>query len=160
MAIFMHIADLEGDVSAEGHAQWIMLESVDFGLLRDIHLTAGRQVDRERTIPVFQPVRVTKWLDKTSPLLFSKACRGKAVGTVTIDFCRTGDTLSPYAQYLLSDVIISHYNTMTDSSDEPPREILALHYTQITQVYTPRDASNQNGSPVRAGYDLIAAKVI
>jgi len=161
MAIYMKIKGIDGDVTAQGHENWIALKSLDFDVKRIISTDPGRIADREGTRPSLSEINLTKKTDKSSPLLFSEACVGKAKSEVKIHICQTGNSLSPYLELTLNNVIVSSYyfdcnefNTDDKKHSNYPVETVTLSYDKIEVRYTPYDSKNQAQSPIPAGYDL------
>lgn len=153
MAIYIHIDGIQGCVTAKGHENWIELETCDIEVNREIKMETGNATNRESRLPSFTEMVVTKKVDKSSPNIFDRACRGKSIGDVKIDICDTNNELQPYAQYKLSDVIISKYSDSMHN-EGLHFETMHLNYTRIEKVYIPRDAKNKAGSPMRTGYNI------
>lgn len=159
MAIYMKIQGIDGDVSAQGHEQWIQVSSIDFSTRRSLTAEPGRISDREATRPNISELCITKKMDKASPLLFSESCVGKAKPEIKIDICQTGSSLIPYMQYTLNNVIISGYGIRAEP-DQYPQEKIQLSFDRIEMRYTPFDEQNQAQSPIPAGYDLKKAVAV
>ncbi|MCH9643652.1 MAG: type VI secretion system tube protein Hcp [Gammaproteobacteria bacterium] len=162
MATYIKMNDIEGDVTARGHENWIEINAIQFDVSRSISTEPGRISDREGTRPAVSEITITKKMDKSSPLLFSEACVGKAKPEVQIDICQTSDSLSPYAQMTLNNVIVSAYEMILDVSkgQRYPHEKIRLSYDKIELKYTPYGADNKPESPIPAGYDLRQATAI
>ncbi len=95
MAVYMQIQGIDGDVTSKGHQKWIQLDSVEFNVKRTLSQEPGRMVDREGTRPAVSEISVQKTMDKTSPIIFTEACVGKAKGEIKIHLCTTSDSLTP-----------------------------------------------------------------
>ncbi len=162
MAIYMKIGGIDGDVTAKGHEKWIALQSLDFNVKRLLSTDPGRIADREGTRPSISEISITKKMDKSSPLLFSEACVGKAKSEMKIDICQTDSSLTPYAQLTLNNVIVSGYQLdasnaeqhSTSAENQTPHEKITLSFDKIELRYTPYDSQHQAQSPIPAGYDL------
>ena len=162
MTTYMKINGIDGDVTARGHENWIELKTIDFSVTRSISTEPGRIADREGTRPLVSEIHLTKKMDKSSPLIFSEACVGKAKPEVLIDICQTSDSLSPYTQLTLNNVIVSSYEMKLDpdTSGPYPYEHVRLSYDKIELKYTPYGPDNKPESPIPAGYDLRQATAI
>jgi type VI secretion system secreted protein Hcp len=159
MAIYMQINDILGDVSAQGHEQWILLLGLEFSTKRSLIAEPGRISDREATRPSITELSVHKKMDKSSPLLFSESCIGKAKAEIKIHICQTGSSLTPYMQYQLANAIICGYE-VNATYDQYPNEIIRFSFDKIEMRYTPFDEKHQALSPIPAGYDLKKAVAI
>ncbi len=165
MAIYMKIDGIDGHVTAKGYEKWIELDSFQFGVNRSIATKPGNVSDRESTKPTISEIVVTKAMDKTSPNIFTEACVGKAKPKVEIHFCQTGENVSPYMQYTLSNVLVSNYQAQrlqdnNVTANATPVETINLNFDKIEMKYTPYDEKHAADSPVPAGYDLNTAKKI
>ncbi len=162
MTIYMKINNIDGSVTAQGHEKWIEISSLRFNVSRNITTKSGSVSDRESTKPSISEIEIVKNMDKTSPHLFSDACVGKAK-SINIDVCRTGEKISAYIQYTLSNVIFSGYSAEIVTNQEgslSPTEKLKLNFDKIEMKFIPYDEKHNPGSPIPAGYDLISAKKI
>ena len=153
MSAFMKIEGIEGDVTAKGHENWIQIDKIELHIERTLSAEPGRISDRERTRPTLSEITIHKKMDRTSPLLFSESCVGKAKEELLIDICQTNNTLSAYMQYNLSNVIVSYYQVNHENNHQPI-ETIRLSYDRIEMKYTPYDDQNKPCSPIPAGYDL------
>lgn len=164
-ATYMKITDISGDVTAKGHESWIALESLLFQSKRIIHTDPGRIADREGTRPTLSEITAIKKMDKSSPLLFSESCVGKAKPEIQIHLCQTASQLNPYVQITLNNVIVSGYHLDTGYFDQSmqdiqqrkinyPLETITLNFDKIEVKYIPYNEKNEAQSPIPAAYDL------
>lgn len=162
MAIYMKIDGIDGNVTAKGYEKWIELETVSWGVGRSISAKPGVVADREVTKPSITEVTITKRMCQTSPHIFTEACVGKAKPAVKIHVCQTSDNISPYMEYILNNVLVSHYNVQVTNTNgsAAPIEAISLNFDKVEMKYTPYDAAHKAGSPIPAGYDLTTAAKI
>ena len=88
MPVYMNYNKIPGDVTADGHAKWIELNSFKFGVGRGIASPTGASADRESSAPSMSEIVVSKASDVSSPKLFNEALQGEG-RIVQIDFCKT-----------------------------------------------------------------------
>lgn len=160
MAIYMNFNSLKikGEVTAEGHKDWIDLGSFQWGVGRGIGAPTGSTKDRESSAPSVSEITVSKSLDSASVLLLQEALTGKAV-TVEIDFVKTGEgQLETYLKFTLTNTLISGYSM--SSGGDRPSESLSLNFTKIEMKEMGSDEKGEGGQPASAGYDLSTAKKI
>lgn len=166
MTIYMRIDGMQGDVTAKGHAGWIQLIDIQFQVKRYINAQPGRVVDREGTRPELSEILVRKYMDRTTPLIFSEACVGKAKSNITIELCTTNQALQAYMQYHLSNAVISAYEVMCDPAklsvykSQFPIEQVNLSFDKLEMKFTPYDQAHNPESPIPAAYDLKQAMMI
>src|SRR3989344_5181660 len=134
MAIYIKIENIEGDVTAKGHKNWIQIQSFQLETKRHINHEPGRIADRENTRPTISEFILTKQMDKSSPYLFTEACVGKTKKEIKIDLCQTSTSLTPYVQYTLSNVIVSSYEIHSEPK-EHPKEKISLSFDKMEIKY-------------------------
>jgi type VI secretion system secreted protein Hcp len=100
-----------------------------WGVSRLIQTTVGSPADRESNAPVVHEVAVTKVLDVATPRLLQQALYGKGV-VAKIHLCKTDNgELKTYAEYVLTNTLISGFNTSTGG--DRPSESLNLNFTKV-----------------------------
>lgn len=125
--------EIKGDSKVDGHADWITLDSCQFGVGRSITSSGGGS-DRDTSNPSFSEMTFTKSTDIASGDLFYQAINGKSLGEATVEFIQTsGDKLQTYLIIKMSDAIVSSYSM--SSGGERPSESFALNYTKINYKY-------------------------
>lgn len=158
MAVYLKVEGIDGSVTAAGHEKWIECNSFQMGVGRAISNTVGSLDDREASQPSISEITVTKLMDISSPMLFNEATVGKAK-KVEIHLCKTGaDQIETFQEYILEDCMVSGYSV--SSGGDRPSESLSLSFAKITTKYIPFNQKGEAGSPIPAGYDMIAGKKI
>ena len=84
MAIYMNWDGIPGAVTTEGHEKWIELNSLQWGVGRNIGTAARGAMTREASEPNLSEIVITKVLDKASTKLFTEAVAGDLSKTVKI----------------------------------------------------------------------------
>lgn len=152
MAIYMEIDGIKGDATQDNHADWINVNSFQFGVGRGISTPVGGAQNREASEPSISEITVTKQLDSASTLLFQEATVTTEGKKITIDFCRTDKGGTPYLQVILTNTLISGYSI--SSGGDTPSESLSLNFTKIEINETGPNAKNGAGQPVKTAYDI------
>ena len=158
MPIYMDYNSIPGDVTADGHAKWIELNSFQWGVGRGITSPTGGSADRESTAPSVSEIVLTKETDQSSPKLLNESLQGEGQ-TVVIDFCKTDKgKLEVYMTYTLTDTMISGFSV--SSGGDRPSESVSLNFTKVEFKNTGMGAANETGTPETVTYDLATAKVV
>jgi type VI secretion system secreted protein Hcp len=158
MAIYMQVDKIKGNVTAEGHADWIDVHSFQFGVGRAIASVVGKGKDREASAPSISEISITKDMDSSSPFLFQEATVGQAK-KVTFHFVKTGASkIEIYLEYILENCMVSGYSV--SSGGDRPSESLSLSFTKITSNYMVYDDAGKQTSKFPAGYDLELGKKV
>lgn len=159
MAMYMKINGIKGNVSSGGYQDWIELNSLDFNAKRPTSARTGQVTNRSNAIPQFSEVKIVKNLDKSSNPLFDRVCAAKIIPEAEIHICRTDKELTPYAKYVLNDVLVSEHHTHA-AGNGAPFETIQLSYTKIKRTYVDVNAKNQGNTPYTSGYDLETAQQV
>lgn len=158
MPIYMKYGAVKGDVTEEGHKQWIEVNSFQWGVGRGISSPTGGSSDRESSAPSVSEIVVTKPMDEATIALLTEALQGEGADA-TIDFCKTDKgKLETYLEYVLNNCLLSGFSM--NSGGDRPMESLSLNFTKIQCKATQMDEKNAAGSPSSITYDLGAAKVV
>jgi type VI secretion system secreted protein Hcp len=102
MAIYMEWAagKIKGGVTDEGHKDWILIDSLQFGVGRGISTQVGVATKRESSTVSVSEITITKQTDRSSTPLFQEACVGVTGVPVKLHIVRTGDTsMTPFLEY-------------------------------------------------------------
>jgi len=160
MAIYMKVQGVSGSVTSKGHENWIELDSVHFGVSIPVQTNTGDIRARVKGAPTVGEMHLAKSVDKSSIDLFTHAVQSTSIPEVTIHYCKTAETATSYHSFILKKVIISEFAEAHDSMSHAPREMIRMNFVAIEKSVTPRDASNNLGSPMKAGYDLEIASTM
>lgn len=154
--IYMNIPGLSGDVLTKGFAGNIELNSLRFDV--DVPYTSpiagGPRIGKVN----FSEITVTKLSDTTSPALLKDTVVGVDIPEIDISFVnliKGKDGVQMYAQYVLSDVLISGYHV--NSGGDRPTESLSLNFTKITYSYFTQNADG-SVTTTSTTYDLDPTK--
>lgn len=160
MPIYMNYDSLKvkGDVTEEGHKDWIELNSFQWGVGRGISSPTGGSKDRESSAPSLSEITVTKSQDTATGSLLTEAYQGEGV-KVVIDFCKTDKgKLEKYLTWELEDTMISGYSI--SSGGDRPSESLSLNFTTINCVPKVIDKDGKLSDGPKVKYDAGQAKVV
>ncbi|MCE9529819.1 MAG: type VI secretion system tube protein Hcp [Planctomycetes bacterium] len=162
MPIYMQYDGIKGSVTEAGHKEWIELQSCQMGTHRNVTSAVGGSSNREASAPSISEIVITKNLDAASAELFRASLVGEGK-KVKIDFCKTDkDKLTPYLQLELENTLVSSFSLSGHggSGNSAPMESLSINFTKISLNHLSPDESNAKTKPIRAGYDLSAAKPV
>lgn len=158
--IFMQINGLSGDVAVQGFAGDIQLNSFQWGVGRGISSPTGSASGRETSPPSLSEIVVTKSQDSTSTKLLGDILVGTDIPEIDIFFVnlsKGGQAGTAYAEYVLSDVLISGYST--SSGGDRPQESLSLNFLKIQYKSFTQNADGTT-SVDSVTYDLTQQKLV
>jgi type VI secretion system secreted protein Hcp len=137
---YLKIGDIKGESTDSAHQDWIELASISQGVTRPVSgAGSGGRISGPSN---FKEVAVTKWIDKSTPILMESICQGRVYPKVEIDIVssQAGSPNTNYLQYELKDVIVTSYQTGGSASGDPlPTEELSLNFTEIKVTYTQQE---------------------
>lgn len=158
MAIYIEYEGIQGNVTADGFADHLLVSSLSFGVGRGISMEPGNMANREATRPSLSEITFTKNADNSSTSLFKESVTGAAGKLVKIKFVQTGaDKVITFMDYELQDCLVSGYS-ISAGGDSDPVESISLSFSKIMVNYHDYDKANAGKSPQRVGYDLTTAK--
>ena len=158
MPIYIKYEGIVGDVTEEGHAKWIEVNSFQWGVGRGISSPVGGSLDRESSAPSVSEITVTKPQDTATIKLIDAAFQGEGK-TVNIDFCKTDKgKLEVYLTYTLTNTMISGYSI--SSGGDRPSESLSLNFTKVEVKMNQNDATGAGADSSNVTYDMSKAKVV
>jgi len=153
--IYMQFEGINGDVTANGFANDIQLNSFQWGVGRIVSSPTGSGADRQGSAPSISEITITKNFDSASPGLLQDALIGDAKN-VKIFFVNTvRGKLNVYAEYDLTNVLISGYSV--SSGGDRPTESLSLNFTKI-EFKTVQKNADGTVVPVKIAWDLSLAE--
>lgn len=118
-----------GNIYQEGHEDECLVEAFEHQIIipRDPH--TGQPTGQR----VHKPLKITKVMDKSSPLLFKALTSGERLPEVTLKFYRTSSsgTLEHYFTVQLEDAIIVDVQGYMHNCQDPDK----AHFTHLEDVY-------------------------
>jgi type VI secretion system secreted protein Hcp len=135
MAIFAKIkgtkqGDLKGAVTAKEFAGEIQVHSIEFGVGSPYDVSTGMPTGRR----VARPVKITKPMDQSSPLLHTSAVNNESL-TIKFSYVVEGQGHKAYATIALTNAMIRDFN-VASSSDGSNLESVSFTYTKIEFTWT------------------------
>lgn len=132
---YLKIGDIKGESIDQAHEEWIEIESFSWGI--------RCEPSSDGTVaPEVKPVIITKYIDKSSPILMLACGVGGAIPEATIALTLDGRNEGrDYYKVTFHDVLVSSFTSGPNSVDEPPTESISLNYAKVTWTYYPADGS-------------------
>jgi type VI secretion system secreted protein Hcp len=139
---FLKIEGVDGESTDQKHKDWIQLESVQMGVSRSI---TGSGANRSIGPSKFDDITVTKWIDKSSPILMLNCAQGKVFPKMEISRRVAGGGAADerYLDVSLYDALLSSAKPAGSASvtEELPKESLSLNFTKIEMRYSVIDVA-------------------
>ncbi|MBD0319855.1 MAG: type VI secretion system tube protein Hcp [Gemmatimonadetes bacterium] len=157
--ILMKVKDVPGTSLMNGYAAQIELMSFSHGLTMQV---TGDVRNTERTSgkPRHQDFHVTKYMDKSSPLLNQKLCQAQDLGDVVITVGRNDNgTVIPLIIYTLQKAVLSSVSVGGGGGDKPV-ESVSINYGAIKWDYTAQKEAGGKDGTVSGSWDVAANKTV
>lgn len=145
---YLKFEGVEGESVDDKHKGWIDILNWNWGVLGPGAPVGGGTITEAEA----KDFVITKWIDKSSPLLYLACCKGQHYPYVTLSIVEPTGERGQYMQFKMEDVIIrsvvapgvgSPSPTSTGGSDRPQEDI-SLNYGKVEWIYTVLDS---NGAP-------------
>jgi type VI secretion system secreted protein Hcp len=95
-------------------------------------------------------------MDSSSPKFFTEAVTGAVGKKVVIHLVTTGSPGKTYAEYTLTNALVSSYSMSTGG--DRPAESLSISFTKLEFKFTPYDDKNNAKTPIVVSYDISTTK--
>jgi type VI secretion system secreted protein Hcp len=158
--IFIKIDGIEGEAQDDKHKGEIEIQSFSWGLSNAGSFAAASGGGSKHAS--FQDVHFTKYLDKSSPLLFQSSATGDHIKKADVTFRKAGkkEGQLEYFKITVSDLLISSYQLSDSAGGELPTEQFSLNFSKIEFDYKEQKQDGSLGGSIKAGYDLKLAKKV
>ncbi|QUC65591.1 type VI secretion system tube protein Hcp [Nitrosopumilus sp. K4] len=141
--MFMKIDGIEGESQDKKHKDEIDVLAWSWGASQSSSSpTGGGKVN-------VQDVFVTKFIDKSTPILFKSLTIGKHIGSAEISVVdRDYSGNEAYLTYTLENVLITSVSTGGSSGEDRLTENISLNFEKIRVIYQPFENKKKSGEPV------------
>jgi len=153
--IYLDYEGIKGEATAEKYKDLITVDSLDFGVSRNITSYTGTSMDREASATKMKQLTINKLQDKASTDLFREATIGKGKRAVFY-ITKQGEDIEEIMKIELKDAMISDYHITADG--DRPEEKITLSYTELTMTVTPTDDTNAITAPLVYGFSSATGK--
>jgi type VI secretion system secreted protein Hcp len=155
--MFLKLDGIKGESSDDKHKGEIEILSYSWGVSQ--HSTAGKASaggGRTTQRADISDFTITKTMDAASAKLFEHCATGQHIKEVTLALHRAGGDKQQYAEYKLSDVIVSSYSPGASSGGDVPMENVSFNFSKIEMKYTQVDPKTGKATGnVSSGWDLL-----
>jgi type VI secretion system secreted protein Hcp len=152
MAIYLHYEGMTGDVTEEGHKDWIQCATIGFSASRDAETNLGQGGQRQGAEVAISDLTLTKPMDAASPHLFVASLVGFGK-KAKIHITRTGQTQQTnYLEVTLEKACVTNYSIRSDGVGH--QETLTLNFLKVELKYLPVKEDGSPGEPIPVSFDI------
>ena len=153
--IMLDIPELAGTSQVTGFEGKMEILSYSHGVAMQVTSDVSN-TERTSGRPIHQDFHLTKYIDKTTPLLNQGCCEGKHYATATLTIGRNdAGTLIPLIVYTLTNVVVSSVSVGGGGGDKPV-ESFSLNYATITWDFSAQKEEGGAEGSVQGKWDLTA----
>lgn len=154
MGMYLFLDGIPGESTDGDHKDWIDLLSMSVGVHRPVG-GAHAGVTRAQGTADFDPIHVSKSVDKSSAKLFEAVAKGTSIKAVKIEATTSygGDKRVVYLKYELKDAIVTSYQ-LSGGGDSPPNESFSINFSEVKKTYTQHDKQGKSKGNVEMNWKV------
>lgn len=101
-----------------------------------------------------QDLSLTKYVDKSSPVLMMAACTGKHYKEALLTVRKAGETPLEYLKITMKEVIVSAVSTGGSGGEDRLTENVTLNFAEFKVEYKPQKADGTGDAAVEAVFHI------
>ncbi|MEO7034528.1 MAG: type VI secretion system tube protein Hcp [Polyangiaceae bacterium] len=150
--MFIKIDDIKGESADAKHADEIDILSWKWGMTQTgtAHKGPGGGAGKVQV----SDLKITKYVDRASPLLLKLCCSGKHLKTATLVVRKAGGTPLEYLTITMEDLIIAAVDHGGSGSDDKLTEDITLNFARVKVEYVPQKKDGSGGASIPMGWDI------
>jgi len=152
---YLQITGIAGESKEAKHKDWIDVLSWSFGESNAGAAAAGGGAGAGKV--QMSDFNFMKATSKASPKLFLACAQGQRMKEAKLSAVKAGAMQQEYLSWTFSDVLISSYQT-TGSGGDISMDSVSLAFAKVQVEYKPQNPDGSLGTPVVAGWDVMANK--
>jgi type VI secretion system secreted protein Hcp len=149
---YLKIDGMEGESTDDKHKGEIDVESWSWGETQSGTSAAGGGGGAGKVS--MQDFHFVMRVNKASPKLMLACATGDHLKGATLTCRKAGGDQQEYMKIVMSDLLVSSYQTGGSAGDVVPVDQISLNFSKIEYEYKPQKADGSLDSPVKTGYDL------
>ena len=134
---YIKFAGMDGECDDEDHQGWCDIIGFEYGTEKP-HSASGKQTGRR----IHDTVKVTKFIDKTTPLILKALCRDEMISAVDMEIVSTWDGYNEVTvlEYELKNVMVTDIVVASEDVESTTSiEKISLSFEEMTITYYETD---------------------
>ena len=159
--MFLKIDGIDGESTDDKHKNEIAILSYAWGETQPAPIggTGGAGAGAGKI--AMQDLHFSMPVNKASPKLFLACAKGEHFRSAVLTVRHTGASPTEFLKWRFTDVLISSYQTAGDvATGALPADRASLKFGKIEVEYSPVKPDGTPGTPVKAGWDIVANKPV
>jgi type VI secretion system secreted protein Hcp len=152
--MFIKIDNVKGEAQDKSHKEEIDVLAWSWGLSQSGTMHAGGGGGGGKV--AVQDMSLTKWIDKSSPILMEYCCNGKQYKEAKLTVRKAGgDNPLEYLIITMTDVIVTSVSTGGSGGEDRLTENVSLNFANVKVDYqAQKPDGSKDGGPVKYGWDI------
>jgi len=150
--MFLKIDGVEGESTDKQHAGEIDVLAWSWGMSNSgsMHTATGGGAGKVSV----QDFSFTKYIDKSSPMLFLKVCNGDFFADATLVVRKAGPSPLEYFTLKFTEVIVSSVSMGGSGGEDRLTENITLNFREVEWTYTEQKTDGSAGAPIESGWNI------
>jgi len=152
---FLKIDGVDGEAQDKSHGKDIDVLAWSWGMSQSgsTHIGGGSGAGKVSV----QDLSVTKYIDKSSPVLMMACSNGKHFKNAKLTVRKAGETALEYIIIEMTDVIITSVSTGGSGGEDRLTENITLNFGSVKLDYQPqKNDGSKDGGAIKYGWDIAA----
>lgn len=152
--VFLELKGIKGESQDKTHKDKIDVLAWSWGVSNSgtTHMGSGSGAGRAN----FQDISVTKWIDKSSPVLFQHASNGKHITEGKLICRKAGGKQMEYFTIDFKDIIVTSVSTGGSGGEDRFTENVTLNFGSFFIKYIEQKPDGAEGAKPDFKYDIAA----
>ena len=150
--MFLKIEGVDGESKDNEHAGEIDVLAWSWGMSNSGTMHAGGGAGSGKVS--IQDFSFTKYIDKSSPILFLKVCNGDSFPDATLVVRKAGNKPLEYFTLKFTNVIVSSVSIGGTSGEDRLTEDITLNFSKVEWKYTEQKPDGSAGGSTQLGWDV------
>lgn len=156
--MFLKITSTKGDIKGESpdakHKDEIEVLSWSWGASQSgsAHSASGAGSGKANV----QDLTITKWVDKSSPVLYQHCLKGTHLKEAILTIRKAGDSPLEYVKVKLIDAIISSISAGGSGGQDRLTESVTINFAKMDLKYTPQKKDGSGDAEVPMTWNIAA----
>lgn len=149
---FLHLDGVPGEATARLFEDQIVVNALSFGLSQPASTQSGGGGGSNQV--AFSALKITKLLDKASPLLMLKCAQGAPISSAVITCRSSGPEPVTFYKITMTQVLVTGVTLSGETEAVRPSETVSLSFETINWEYMPQLPTGGSGQPIETGWDV------
>ncbi len=150
--MFLKLDDVKGESVDSKHAGTIDVLAWSWGMSQSgtTHTGTGGGAGKVNV----QDISITKYIDKSSPVLELSCCNGKHFKEAVLTVRKAGEKPLEYLKITLKDIIISSVSLGGSGGEDRLTENVSLNFAEFKTEYVPQKKDGTGDAAIEAAWNI------